>query len=58
MLHDEVELDDMEPADSPTNAPASCQQCTYPCRCGDSYVLTPADMRLATHTQQIILPCR
>lgn len=57
VLHDEVELSDMEPG-SPTNGPASCQQCTYPCRCGDSYVLTPADMRLAAHTQQIILPCR
>jgi hypothetical protein len=53
VLHDEVELSDMEPG-----SPASCQQHTTPCRCGDSYVLTPADMKLAAHTQQIIIPCR
>ncbi|KAF6258935.1 DnaJ domain-containing protein [Scenedesmus sp. NREL 46B-D3] len=29
---------------------------SYPCRCGDSYLLRPADLQLAA--QQIILPCR
>jgi hypothetical protein len=36
-------------------ATARCVR-SYPCRCGDSYVLRPADMQLAA--QQIILPCR
>jgi hypothetical protein len=36
-------------------ATAGCVR-SYPCRCGDSYVLRPADMQLAA--QQIILPCR
>ncbi|WIA10373.1 hypothetical protein OEZ85_010565 [Tetradesmus obliquus] len=38
--------------------PAAVAGCvrSYPCRCGDSYLLRPADMHLAA--QQIILPCR
>jgi hypothetical protein len=32
---------------------------TYPCRCGESYVLTMPDLQLAVQaTHQIILPCR
>jgi hypothetical protein len=38
--------------------PAAATSCvrSYPCRCGDSYLLRPADMQLAAH--EIILPCR
>jgi hypothetical protein len=36
-------------------AAAGCVR-SYHCRCGDSYLLRPADMQLAV--QQIILPCR
>lgn len=84
VLHDEIDLQDMDCAD--TNSNCSCgdqheaqehgenlgagteqaggnmssqlQQYTYPCRCGDSYVLAAPDMQLAAHTRQIIIPCR
>jgi hypothetical protein len=36
-------------------AAAGCVR-SYPCRCGDSYLLRPADLQLAA--QEIILPCR
>jgi hypothetical protein len=62
VLHDEVGLADMDDISAPGEAAAgnmdgSCQH-SYPCRCGENYVLTAADMQLAAHTQQIIIPCR
>lgn len=63
VLHDEIDLEDMEPllreapggVDGDTSGEAAM---SYPCRCGDSYVLATQDMQLAGQAQQIIIPCR
>lgn len=60
VLHDEIELDEMDCTQQPDEAPSSNSSCqyTYACRCGDVYVLTTTDMELAAQTHQIIIPCR
>lgn len=63
VLHDDIQLEDMECADEPCDAGTEGQNETashsYPCRCGDSYILTAADIRLAAAVgQEIIVPCR
>eukprot|EP00775_Hariotina_reticulata_P011649 gene11649-11794_t len=59
VLHDELNLDDMEQLQEPvmadTNTEPTCQYC-YPCRCGDSFSLTAADINLTSG--EIIIPCR
>lgn len=41
------------------DAAAACAvRYTFPCRCGDCYALTPADVQLAASSHQIICPCR
>lgn len=62
VLHDEIELEDMETIHEATDESiivSGLVYMTYPCRCGDSYVLTMPDLQLAVQaTRQIIIPCR
>lgn len=62
VLHDDIDLEDMDQsiirAGSDTASTQGSCQYSYPCRCGDSYMLTTEDMQLAAHTQQIVIPCR
>eukprot|EP00879_Flechtneria_rotunda_P029842 GHRR01032299.1.p2 GENE.GHRR01032299.1~~GHRR01032299.1.p2 ORF type:complete len:117 (+),score=34.31 GHRR01032299.1:504-854(+) len=58
VLHDEIYIDDMGEWQQQDGAaaPTTAQHLVYPCRCGDSYMLEPADRQLATDS--IIIPCR
>jgi hypothetical protein len=63
VLHDEIQLEDMDCADEPCDAgieeKSEAASHSYPCRCGDSYILTAVDTRMADAVgQEIIVPCR
>lgn len=61
VLHDEIELEDMDTLHEVSQDTVNISgvvSMTYPCRCGDSYVLTMPDLQLAAQAQQIIIPCR